>query len=217
MTETCYMCSEQETSDEHVPPRCFFPKVKDTPGENYRDDPIIVPSCYEHNSKKSAIDEYLRQTIVMHYANNPKPQKDTMKAILRAFENQPGKLVNLKESSDPVLLNSQETITIEVDLEKFESGMSHIAHGLYYHECHKAWPHPFEIFTLEFFGDNHKHRAQKMNLVNGFNQMLSIVGFKGKHPSIFKYRHYVEEKINMALFHLIFYEGFEVYAYSSNN
>ena len=56
---TCYMCDEESTSSEHVPPKCLFPEQKDLPeGVDLRKSLITVPSCDLHNSKKSNDDEY---------------------------------------------------------------------------------------------------------------------------------------------------------------
>ncbi|MGP3508673.1 hypothetical protein [Paracidovorax citrulli] len=48
----CYYCGAVATSKEHVPARCFFPKERD-----FRRDLFTVPSCKEHNSAKSNIDQ----------------------------------------------------------------------------------------------------------------------------------------------------------------
>lgn len=47
----CYFCGKTSTSNEHVPPRNLFPK-----GQKYRYNLITVPSCDEHNSDKSDLD-----------------------------------------------------------------------------------------------------------------------------------------------------------------
>ena len=60
----CYMCDNIATSHEHVPPQCLFPKMKEIDnGKDYRKSLIRVPSCDEHNSKKSSDDEYLRNIL----------------------------------------------------------------------------------------------------------------------------------------------------------
>ena len=38
--QTCYMCDEIATSDEHVPPKCIFPEVKDL-GIDYRKGRVV--------------------------------------------------------------------------------------------------------------------------------------------------------------------------------
>ena len=56
---TCYACDKPRTSMEHAPPRCFFPEEKDENGAYlYRKELMKVPSCDEHNTKKSSDDVY---------------------------------------------------------------------------------------------------------------------------------------------------------------
>lgn len=53
---TCYMCDLSATSVEHVPPKCMFPEFKDAKVD-LRRKLITVPSCDDHNAKKSRDDE----------------------------------------------------------------------------------------------------------------------------------------------------------------
>ena len=59
----CYMCSDNETSREHTPPRGFFPT-------NHRVNLITVPSCSVHNEDTSKDDEYERNIITASINNN---------------------------------------------------------------------------------------------------------------------------------------------------
>lgn len=65
--EQCYFCGKNSTSVEHIPPKSFFPK------EN-RIELITVPSCEEHNQKKSTDDEYIRM-IFLHDIRTDDNQK----------------------------------------------------------------------------------------------------------------------------------------------
>ncbi len=64
------MCGKAATSKEHVPPQCLFPEIKDTEGVDLRKDLITVPSCDEHNTKKSKDDEFLMISIAGSIGNN---------------------------------------------------------------------------------------------------------------------------------------------------
>ena len=65
----CYMCDRPSSSMEHVPPKCLFPETKDL-GRQYRNNLITVPSCDEHNSHKSADDEFLMASLAGLIGNN---------------------------------------------------------------------------------------------------------------------------------------------------
>lgn len=58
------MCTASENSREHAPPQCLFPEKSDI-GRDLRRNIITVPLCDEHNSTKSADDEFLRAVILM--------------------------------------------------------------------------------------------------------------------------------------------------------
>lgn len=55
----CYVCGREATTQEHVPPRCFFPRGA---GQQL----LTVPSCPEHNNAKSHDDQYVLAHICMN-------------------------------------------------------------------------------------------------------------------------------------------------------
>jgi len=211
----CYMCENEGTSNEHVPPKCLFPEMKDSEGVDYRSNLITVKSCDEHNTQKSNDDEYLKEVIVMHYANESKIQSVALKKILRAYQKQPGKFFNLMADSEEVSLDGQKTFIWTIDLGRFESSIAHIAHGLFFHHHKKHWPMNFKVFSLSLLGDDEDLRARKAEMFKGLQQLLDGASevFQGKNPEIFKYRLCGDE--SFPIFYLVFYGGFEVYAYSS--
>lgn len=50
--DTCYVCGQAATTDEHVPPRSWFP-------ESRRDGLLTVRSCTSHNNENSLDVEYV--------------------------------------------------------------------------------------------------------------------------------------------------------------
>ena len=63
------MCEQKATSVEHVPPKCLFPEYKDTQ-RDLRLNLITVPSCDDHNGKKSRDDEFLMVSLAGIIGNN---------------------------------------------------------------------------------------------------------------------------------------------------
>lgn len=63
------MCDKEATTVEHVPPKCLFPEFKDA-GEDLRVNLITVPSCDDHNGKKSRDDEFLMVSLAGLIGNN---------------------------------------------------------------------------------------------------------------------------------------------------
>jgi hypothetical protein len=54
--KTCYFCDARKTSQEHVPPQQMF--------KGFECDSITVPSCDEHNSKKSGQDQAIVHALL---------------------------------------------------------------------------------------------------------------------------------------------------------
>jgi len=81
---TCYMCDQSSTSREHVPPRCLFPESKDVRGD-FRQNLLTVPSCDEHNSGKSADDEFLMVSsrTILGYIPSDSPNPAEFQRFIR--------------------------------------------------------------------------------------------------------------------------------------
>jgi len=90
--EHCYICNEPKVSDEHIPPQCLFPDSKDLPaGLDLRKNLITVPSCAEHNLRKSGDDEYLLFVLVANLNVNTVGLNQWRTKIRRAMIKRPSK------------------------------------------------------------------------------------------------------------------------------
>lgn len=85
---TCYMCDSISTSEEQVPPSCFFPKIKDI-DRDLRSNLITVPSGDLHNFCRSKDDEYLRTVILMSAGNNAAGQHQFFDKLLTSIARRP--------------------------------------------------------------------------------------------------------------------------------
>src|SRR5574340_1312449 len=118
MTE-CYMCPAQANSTEHVPPLCIFPESKDIPkGHNYRKNLITVPSCAEHNLRKSSDDEYFLFVLVSNWNTNYVGLQQWKTKVLRSFKHKPSK-VRIYKNFNPISINGINTGTFELDMNRF--------------------------------------------------------------------------------------------------
>lgn len=77
----CYFkgCQAQPTTDEHAPPKSFFPKDK-------RINLITVPSCKEHNNYKSHDDLYVLAQVTMNSSPKNRARDVFMKSISPQLE-----------------------------------------------------------------------------------------------------------------------------------
>ena len=119
--QTCYMCNKPASSREHIPPKCLFTKKKDLPkGRDYRKNLISVPSCDEHNSRKSKDDEYLLLVLGMHYENNLDAQRHFARSIKRALRRNP-RLFGIYKNLRPTNPGQNIGATFEVDKLRLET------------------------------------------------------------------------------------------------
>jgi hypothetical protein len=147
-SETCYMCDRDATSREHVPPQCFFPSSKDSlSGKDFRKNLITVPSCELHNSKKSGDDLYLLHAISFTYQSNQEGQHLFSKRIKKTAESHPYLLKTFFEQSERVYVNGQPTLAFEVNMQRFENGMTCIANAIYFSHFKIRWNEQLEILS----------------------------------------------------------------------
>lgn len=58
------MCEALATTREHVPPKCFFQKLKEPPKSL-----ITIPSCDKHNNRKSNADSEMFKLVAISYGS----------------------------------------------------------------------------------------------------------------------------------------------------
>jgi hypothetical protein len=196
--ETCYMCDRVATTREHTPPRCLFPKTKDLlelgiTDRDFRTNPIIVPSCEEHNTEMSKDDEYLWYVLGTCQASNKLGQNYFATKGVRAIVRRPKLLSSM--ISDPAALaedelGSFETFKMELAGDRFQTVLDKIGRAIYFHHfnkvkwCEKIKAHPefmfFEGESDEVLGNINQFRTMSKKI---FANEKSY----GEHQEIFTY------------------------------
>jgi hypothetical protein len=210
---TCYMCDKAATSNEHFPPKCFFPN-------GYRDNLWTVPSCDEHNSKKSTDDEYLLLMIYSSYENDHSMRIQVTNWAERAVRNNPN-IRNLFVNSRP-WGGSSELIAFDVDQERMNRELEHIARAIYFHEFHDKWPYQIGILCTSLRIDPILEGVKAFES-NRLSQMLGVASanvfngqpVKGSNRKIFYYQLNTNLEQKDLLIRMVFYSGIVVLAYSS--
>jgi hypothetical protein len=126
-TRICYWCGAESVSDDHVPPRSFFPKGK-------RIDLIKVSSCKRHNEGLSKLDEKFR--LYLQMSADSRVALDEFKATtLRGLrrEEATGFRKSLASSAAPMMLNGRKATSFEVKPEEMNTFSEKILRGLYFH------------------------------------------------------------------------------------
>ena len=117
---------------------------------SFRERLITVPSCDEHNMRKSNLDEYLMVTLSGKVGNNSLAYVQTQTKIDRSvkrnsklFDIEEREVLKIKDKELPVLW-------INVDNHKVNHSFESIARGLYYHEYNKSYKGKLTIISKIF-------------------------------------------------------------------
>jgi hypothetical protein len=133
------MCAKPATTQEHVPPRSFFPKDK-------RQGLITVPSCRGHNNDNAAEVEYVRNVVVTDINTNEVARNLFKTSVY------PSLLRNSKlrrktfAQIQGITIKGQETAVVTLNMVKFKKIMRGIANALYYRDFNKQ--HPYDWWIL---------------------------------------------------------------------
>jgi hypothetical protein len=122
--ETCYICGAAKVSDEHFPPKAFFPSDR-----RLRRKLKTVPSCKAHNNDKSEDDVYLLAHISINAAAGDNLAK---KVFLRSI------MPNLKSRrfraaiAKGARVQPDGAVAYPVDVARFDSFFNHLACAVYF-------------------------------------------------------------------------------------
>ena len=215
--ETCYMCDAVATSREHAPPLCFFPSVDDV-GLDLRKNLVTVPSCDEHNSRKSKDDEFFRSVIVMTAAQHSEIGRvQFFGKFIRAVRRMPHAYRAFFEDHGTVAKRTQHAM--RVDRARFDACVDHLARALFFHTFGAKWVFPIAIASPNFYsgvsGDSVVPDLRTEQAVAMSRQVLGSETVFGDNPDAFKYRLRHEAGEDAYAFAAVFYDVFEVFSYSS--
>lgn len=215
-SQQCYMCDSPATSREHVPPKCLFPEQKDIPGENLRLGLITVPSCEEHNSKKSADDEFLMVSLGGILSNNSIGYRHKMTKVNRAITKSSDCLLDeafIKRKHFIVKLENNKFIEMirgTPDFARLKKCFEQIAFGLFFHAFDKRFKGTITVLMAhleqkdkngEAFIQFIKHRAE-----------LELRGKQrlGNNPTVFSYQFSDPDRFGLYILKMLFYGGCEI-------
>lgn len=215
--EICYWCGKKATSMEHVPPKCLFPEekdVKDLINKTFRNNLITVPSCEEHNTNKSNLDEYLMANLSGKVGNNFVAYIHTATKVSRSRLRNP-KIIQIDKEAILKLKNKElPVLWITVDTHKLRYSFESIARALYYHENNdifygscfvvsKLFDHPDDPNGSEF----NKRSSELLEL----EQAHWKTELKGNNPDIFTYQFNEIDGFKCQTLALNFYGGTKVF------
>jgi hypothetical protein len=210
--ESCYKCGSKATGREHVPPLCIFPEQKDV-GEDHRKNLITVPSCDEHNLKKSKDDEFLMTFITGYIKNNFIGYKQTKSKLKRALDRKYDGFINsvLKDARELTIKNSNGTafsvIAGTPNLVRIKKCIEQISCGLYYYEYGKQFKGEFRVVYdfVKYEDDNINKLIPYFHDV--YKKAANTYPIKGDNSEIFAYQITPPNEFGIIGLKLSFFEG----------
>ncbi len=215
---TCYMCSRESVSDEHVPPLCLFPEQKDLPpGVDLRRNLIKVPSCEEHNLRKSNDDEYLSLVLIAGIHSNATAQRQVSTKLMRALQKRPSKY-GLFGRVYEINLFGKPTGIFFVNRARFNRSIEYIARGLYFYHFHETWLEPIQVFSPVFAvssGPNPQMASRALIAIETLTRdFLSAQPTYGENPEVFTYQIALLGSKEGFVVRMLFYGGIPITAVS---
>lgn len=195
----CYMCDEEATTREHVPPKSFFP-------EEYRDNLITVPSCYTHNHENSPDIEYAKNVISVSNGTNAVAEQ-TFESVKRSFDRSPALFNQTFRDIEPVLIDSEELGRFTYDIARIKSVMSAVACGIYYKKYGERYTAQWNVFVTSL-------RSQNEAQIEPLRRLLSALHFDAQpvpQPRVFSYG--IHEMVDGLIWELVFYGSFTIHCF----
>jgi hypothetical protein len=195
------MCDALATGKEHVPPKGIFPE--DT---KYRVNLIKVPSCDEHNSKKSKSDEHLKFVLTAVGGVNELAGSIFGGTVMRSFDHRPHLTDKFVPDLQVVQVGGLETGAFSLDVAGFELWIASIVRGLYFHGTGKkllgkisgaAWG---QMLTENY------SKAPFREIIGNAERELPA-NYAGTNPRVFQYAFNTSKSGKTSMCRLRFYEG----------
>ncbi len=189
----------------------IFPK-----DSKHRVNLIKVPSCDEHNSKKSKCDEFLKFVLTATGGTNELARHIFGGSVMRSFDYRPQLIDKFTPNLRSIQIGEHETGGFTLDWPRFEASIASIVRGLYLHETGKkllvkvsgaAWG---QMLTENY------SKAPFLETIGKAEQELPA-NFVGANPSVFQYAFNTSKSGKTSMCRLRFYEGHPICITWKNN
>lgn len=191
----CYYCGCPATSDEHVPPICLFPAQKDAFGVDHRKNLFTVPSCDEHNIRKSKDDEFLMMCLTSVVGNNALGYLQTQTKLHRAVKRTDGRLLGtaIRDPENATIVTRDGTefpaLIGKADMPRLCNALEHIARGLYFLHTGERFIGKIIVLPafIKYVGDKDVEIIKQFSGVM-INQEIGDWEQRGENQAVFYYR-----------------------------
>ena len=200
------MCDSPSVSDEHAPPKCFFPKTN-------RKQLVTVPSCDDHNLKTSNDDEYVRNILVTFEGCNELAGGVFGGKAKRSFDNSPKLFKKTFQNVVWKEVDGTKKAAFELDFERVENTMHKIKAALHFNHFDEKVTWKTSTFVKQLVGEDLQD--------GGAGKLFALLDSEGlewfgDNPEVFKYR-MVRYPGMPSTFHFVFFEGVDVMVTALSN
>jgi len=209
------MCDAPAVSREHVPAACFFPGRKDSlNGVDQRRNLITVPSCDQHNSKKSKDDEYLWLIILASDALNECGRRMITTKIKRSLKRRPAlgqsllrdaTVAQIFDSARDEWVNATKTT---FDTRRVYGAMDMFGRALFFHHFQSKWRGAVKALAHFAHHSSAMPVAQRRSFretVRFTDTIFQNTASYGENQDVFFYQVYVEAERPPFLMRATFY------------
>ncbi|HCE2179316.1 TPA: hypothetical protein NGT44_002902 [Vibrio parahaemolyticus] len=196
--DVCYFCGDEANSDEHAPPKSFFPK-------GMRENLITVRSCPKHNNDKSKDDEYVRLFVVgtldPAVSTNEKVQSTAIRGVVRKHA------LGFKMLNNAEVVNGE--IAVDFDYSRFESFFDSLARAIYFHHFGSSLSTDIDLYIFKLRFADLDFGLQDFLRIKENECRIRFDGLEkhGSNQEVFYYQVSYDEKA----LKLVLYDSFIVY------
>jgi len=211
------MCENEETSREHVPPKCLFPEKDDIGHSDFRKNLITVPSCDLHNSNKSKDDEFLMVSIAGIIGNNSIGYFHHRGKVTRALKRTSFKLLSkvfFKRKSVKLNIRSNKFLDVIVgtpDYARLMNCFTHIAYGIYMHRFGERFVGQIKVVPGFLFSPDKNSENFRKFIQHKCRLELVDKKRNGENADVFYYQFTDVDKNGLLGLKMCFYGGVDVY------
>ncbi len=179
---TCYWCGEAATSDDHVPPKSFFPQGKNL-------NLFKVPSCENHNEMFSTLDERFRFYIQGSAMSEDAFQMFADKTI-RGLQKEAARkfAASLAQYSKWVRVNGERRRIFSVQPEKQNQFFEKLVRGAYYLAFREPACGQIVTASPQFYSPGLDYKTLAENLGPLLNDGSIMTEYACPNPDIFRFR-----------------------------
>jgi hypothetical protein len=213
----CYRCGKPATSDEHVPPKGLFPEQKDI-NMDLRRNLITVPSCDEHNTRKSDDDEFLLLCLAGSARGNLIGYFHFMTKGRRSISRKHDGFLTqiLKDTTFTNLVDKNGNITKAIkgrmNIKRLNKCFESISYGLYYVENQKIFDGQIAVLNGFSEKETKNHESFIQIIEYAFENDKAKHKEKGDNKEVFFYQFTDPDKFGLISLRFCFYGTLHVYA-----